>query len=354
MKALKIIGYIFLTLFAFFLIGIGSFIISNLHWYDKYERALKKSKAVEKQAFLPNGNIINYGEVENNNPPLLLIHGQGGAWQDYALLFPKLKKNWHVFSIDVYGHGKSSHNKSFYYIDKNADDLIWFIENVIGEPTVVSGHSNGALTTAYIAAYGGKNILYAILEDPPVFSTEGEDWEKHFSYLDTFKTIHEYQLTDKSECWASYYFRNCYWGKLYMDGNTEWLANAAQSYHEKHPDEYVKIPYMPSSLWYIFKYYEDFDFDYAENFYDLSWNNGYSHKQILSDIQVPCIYLHAKEGFSSEGGLICAASREQAERAVSYIKTQCELIETPTSDHTIHTKYPDIYLNAVNSFGVKK
>ena len=41
------------------------------------------------------------------------------------------------------------------------DDLIWFIQNVIGEKTVVCGHSNGALTAAYIAAYGGENIAGA-------------------------------------------------------------------------------------------------------------------------------------------------------------------------------------------------
>ena len=27
----------------------------------------------------------------------------------YATLMPELSKNWHIFAVDVYGHGESSH-----------------------------------------------------------------------------------------------------------------------------------------------------------------------------------------------------------------------------------------------------
>lgn len=60
----------------------------------------KKSKS----PFSP-GHVINYGEVENDKPALLLIHGQMGMWEDYALVMPQLSKDWHIYAIDVYGHG---------------------------------------------------------------------------------------------------------------------------------------------------------------------------------------------------------------------------------------------------------
>ena len=47
--------------------------------------------------------------------------------------------------------------------------------------------------------------------------------------------------------------------------------------------------------------------------------------------------------------MLCAASYEQAERAVSYIGDNCRLVEPPTSDHVIHTKYTETYIDAVNS-----
>ena len=348
-KGLIITGIVVLSII---IIAVAAFVIywnSNMNWYDKYENALNKVGAVEKQFTLPNGNLINYGEVESDKPALLLIHGQMSIWEDYALVMPELCKNWHIYAVDVYGHGGSSHDESLYYIDVNGNDLITFIDEVIGEPTVVAGHSNGALTAAYVAAYGGKNIAGAVLEDPPVFSTEGESWEQSFAYLDTYKNLHDYNNSDKSECWEAYYLRHCYWGQLFMKDSMPGIADYAQKYHDEHPNEPVKIGYMPSSVWYVFQFAQEYDFAYGERFYDLSWNNGYTHKQILSDIEVPCVYIHAKEETAENGTYLCAASREQAERAVSYIGDNCRLVETNSSDHTIHTVHSEFYINTVNS-----
>lgn len=61
---------------------------------------------------LPDGNIINYGEVKNDKPALLLTHGQMSVWEDYAPVMPELCKNWHIYAVNVYGHGGSSHDES--------------------------------------------------------------------------------------------------------------------------------------------------------------------------------------------------------------------------------------------------
>lgn len=332
------------------IVALFVFFYKNLHWYDEIERNLKSVNAVEKQVALPNGNIINYGEVDNEKPALLLIHGQMGAWEDYAEIMPELVKNWHIYAVDVYGHGESSHKKDLYYLDVNGDDLIWFIDYVIQERTVVCGHSNGALTAAYIAAYGGKNITGVVLEDPPVFSTEGEDWENSFAYLDTYKPLHDYNTLRPKECWPAYYLRNCYWGKLFMDDSMDKIADYAQKYSKKHPEEEVKVFFLPSSAVGIFHYVVNYDFQYGEHFYDLTWNNGYTHKEILSNIKVPCVYLHAKESIADTEVYLCAASKEQAKRAVSYIGDYCRLVETTDSNHVIHSAHKEVYLEAVNSF----
>ena len=347
-KVLKIIGIVLLVLVLAVLVFFGIFWYRNVHWFDRYENALKKIGAEEKQTVLPNGRTINYGEVKNDKPALLLIHGQGGIWESYALVMQELCKNWHIYAVDVYGHGESTHDPSLYYLNVNGDDLAWFIDNVIGEKTVVAGHSNGAITAAYIAAYGGKNVSGAVLEDPPIFNTEGDNWENFFAYHDSFKTIHEYNQTDKSECWESYYLRHCYWGKLFMKDSISKIADYAQKYHDKHPGEPVKIGFIPSSAWGTLQYQMQYDLEYGEKFYDLTWNNGYAHKQILSDIKVPCVFLHAKESISDDGVYLCASSKEQADRAVSLIEN-CRLIETTTSDHSIHDVHKDIYIAAVNS-----
>ena len=99
----------------------------------------------------------------------------------------------------------------------------------------------------------------------------------------------------------------------------------------------------------MFEYAQKYDFAYGEHFYDLSWVNGLTHEQILSDIKVPCLYIHAKESVGPDGTYTCAASREQAERAVGYIGDNCRLIETDNSEHVIHTVHKQLYIDAVNS-----
>ena len=132
-KALKITAVVSASILVIAASAAAIWCHNNLHWYDKYQKALDSVGAEEKQFVLPNGNIINYGEVANDKPALLMIHGQGGIWECYATLMPELSKNWHIFAVDVYGHGESSHDESLYYLNVNGDDLIWFIDNVIGE-----------------------------------------------------------------------------------------------------------------------------------------------------------------------------------------------------------------------------
>lgn len=352
MTVFSVILIALLAVAVFYAIKVRKGFAKNLNWFKAYENAIEQAGAKEKQVRLPNGNVINYGEVENEKPALLLIHGQMGSWEDYAPLLGRLKENWHVYAIDVYGHGKSSHDSRYYYIDRNADDLIWFIDNVIGQKTVVAGHSNGALTTAYIGAYGSDNVRAVVLEDPPVFSTEGENWEGNFAYLDTYKPLHDWNHSDKSVCWEEYYLRNCYWGKLFLKDKQSKLADYAHKYHEKHPDTYVKIPFVPYPVWGIFHFFMKYDPEYGEHFYDLTWCNGHSQKDILSSIKCPCIYIHAKESQAPTGVYTCAATREQAERAVGYIGNGCELLETQDSEHNIHITHSDFYIEAINRFSL--
>ena len=134
-----------------------------------------------------------------------------------------------------------------------------------------------------------------------------------------------------------------------MKDSMSGVADYAQRYHDKHPEKTVQIGFLPSSIWYIFQFAEEYDLAYGERFYDLTWNHGYTHEQILSDIKVPCVYIHAKESIAENGTYLCAAAREQAERAVSYIGDNCRLAETEDNAHLIHTTHSEFYINTVNS-----
>ena len=298
----------------------------------------------EKQAILPSGNIINYVDSGTKGTVVLLLHGQTGAWQCYSKVIQKLYQKCHVFALDLYGHGKSSHDESLYYLGVNGDDMIWFINNVIKEPTVIAGHSNGALLAAYVAAYGGELVKGCVLEDPPVFSTERGEFEKTFAYVDTYKVMHDYLNSDQKDCWPVYYLEHCYWANTFMPKAVPSMVKTARKYRQKHPNKPVRIFYMPSMVNEMFAFVDQYDLRYGEHFYDYTWHSGIAHEKLVSDIHVPTIYIHAKESYTKDGILQCAASLAQAKEAVSLIQGDCRFFETKNSQHDIHNLVPDWYV----------
>ena len=44
--------------------------------------------------------VVNYAEGPDNGPALVLVHGQGMQWEDYARVLPDLAKRYHVFAVD--------------------------------------------------------------------------------------------------------------------------------------------------------------------------------------------------------------------------------------------------------------
>lgn len=312
-------------------------------WQADYKRTTAAG-FIERQATLPDGSVINYAQGPDNGPALLLIHGQTGAWQDYSRVLPQLSQEYQVFAVDCYGHGNSSHDASKYYLKENGDDLIWFVDEIIKRETIVSGHSSGGLLAAYVAAYGGEHIAGAVLEDPPVYSTQSDYFEKSFAYHDTYKNMHEYALGSKSECWEAYYLRNCLWGQMYMASSMNGLANYAQQYHEKNPDKPVSLFFMPESINALFLYTRSYDFAFGEHFYDYTWHSGIDHDDLMVDIRVKTVFLHINEMYSNDGILMAASSNAQAQRAVGQISA-CRLVEL-SGDHNIHRYQPDAFIVA--------
>lgn len=346
-KGIKMIGCIFLILLIVLIIAAAIYIYKCTHYWQSDLKKTLNAGFLEKQVTLPDGSVIHYAEGPDNGDALLLIHGQTGAWDDYTRVLPTLSENYHVFAVDCYGHGKSTHNESKYYLKENGDDFIWFIDQVIQESTIVSGHSSGGLLASYVAAYGGKNVIGAVLEDPPVFSTESDYFENSFAYHDTYKHMHNYLAQEQDECWEAYYMRNCFWGQLYMSSSMEGLAKYAQFYYEKYPEQPVQYFFMPESINYPFLHTQEYDLLFGEHFYDYTWHSGIDHETLMSDIQVPTVFIHAKDSFTEDGILQAASSDEQARKAVSLIK-DCQLVEL-SSNHNIHRFHPDTFIEAVDS-----
>ncbi|MCX5779726.1 MAG: alpha/beta hydrolase, partial [Firmicutes bacterium] len=114
---------------------------------------------------------LNYVEGPDNGPPLLFIPGQMESWQGYELVMPHFAKNYHVFVVDIRGHGKSTRTPGYYSYNIIGEDLKEFLESVVKKPAIVSGLSSGAVLSLWLAANAPENVSAAISEDPPLFAS---------------------------------------------------------------------------------------------------------------------------------------------------------------------------------------
>ena len=132
---------------------------------------------------IDNNNILNYYEAGTAKSKLLLLHAQGTNSCSFSNVIKKLAKYYHVYMVDYYGHGKSSHNPEKYNLVSIGNDIIDFINNVICDSVTLLGHSSGGLIASYIAAHSPKCIKL-ILEDTPFFSSCGERRYNTYNYKD--------------------------------------------------------------------------------------------------------------------------------------------------------------------------
>ena len=122
---------------------------------------------------------INYAVGPDNGPSILLIHGISGHWQDWLSVSPLFTPDWHVYAVDLRGHGKSSWVTNDYHWRNYAMDQVEFIERVVGEPVFVIGHSLGGATAVGLNALRSDLVRAAVYEDPPLFVHQR--WEgNHF------------------------------------------------------------------------------------------------------------------------------------------------------------------------------
>ncbi len=101
-----------------------------------------------------------------NGPPLVMFHGVGRRGIDFLSLVPALSARWHVHLIDQRGHGSSSRTPGQYQVVDHVADALAVL-TWLSRPTVLFGHSLGALVVAAASAARSELVQAAILEDPP-------------------------------------------------------------------------------------------------------------------------------------------------------------------------------------------
>ncbi len=347
-KVMKMILLILGGLLLLLVIAGAVYAYRNVNFDQGVMKKLERAGFAEKQAELPDGTILNYGEGPDNGPALFLIHGQMTTWVDYAKVLPELSQHFHIFAVDCHGHGGSSKDPARYTAQAMGEDFVWFIEQVIGEPAFVSGHSSGGLLAAWLAADSPQNVRGVVLEDPPFFSTEPDRWEKTFSWVDGFEPIHRFLNQSEEPNYTRFYLKNSYLGTL-IGKPWQDMIRYADSYLDKHPGKPLRVFFLPASVNRNFDLLSGpYDLRFGDTFYDGRWFENFDQAETLARISVPSVLIHTSWSYSADGILLAAMSGEDAQRAHALIAGN-ELISVK-SGHDFHYEKPQEFIRILLDF----
>ncbi len=349
---------------------VGIYAYRNLNYdYDNSKFMQRKGRKLgleEKQYKTADGCTINYIEGPNNGPALLLLHGQMVSWEDYAKVLPRLCETHHVFALDYYGHGGSSKVPEKYSAVAIGRDVLQFMDDIIGKPAMVSGHSSGALLAAWLGANGSGQVSGVLLEDGPFFSTEKGRAESTISWLG-FKDMHDFLNQDEIKTYTEYYLEYDAMQRFFKQGgNDAWsflVKDPAMKRMRKDPTKVPVIWYYPpeimlNQLLSLTKNYQDgtgdYDLRFGETFYDFSWFDGFDQAETLAKIDCPTLIMHvaapemsAPSYYDEAGTLIAAMDEKDAARVNELVKGSV-LRGGYKSMHDIHADLPEEFLACVD------
>ncbi|MGN0342904.1 MAG: alpha/beta fold hydrolase [Roseburia sp.] len=282
---------------------------------------------------------LKYYEIQNDLQPLVLLHAQGVDGTSFANVMKPLSKKYHVYAVDYFGHGGSTHDASKYNVVDIGNAVIDFVNEEIKTKVFLLGHSSGGLIAAYIAS---KTDLCRclILEDPPFFSSQGERRRKTFNYIDLSTVCHHFNNQTESSDFVLYYFCNQYAWNFFPEKSREKLkkkmTDMAAKYRAKHPDKNLKVMFWPKAALSGFQGMNHYDPKFGETFYDDSFHRGIPHEDILKDIKCRTIFMKARTNINEDGILMAALSEADLEK-VSQLVSDFQVVRFACG-HGIHVE----------------
>ncbi len=277
---------------------------------------------------------INYATLGSTDlPPLLLIPGQTESWWGYEDAMPLLSDRFCVYAVDLRGQGRSTRTPGRYTLDNMGNDLVRFIDGVIGRPTVVSGLSSGGVLSAWMSAYSKPGqVIGCLYEDPPLFSSEVDNGCGH--------SIRQ-AIGPMFALWSKYLGDQ--WSIGDWDGMVaaaphelpEWLAALFGGMVGPEPSQNLK----------------EYDPEWGRAFWTGSVGASCHHGRMLSSVKVPVLLTHhfsmVEETTSSLLGAISDVQVLRAGQLIEAAGQRFELKTFPAMGHSMHGQDPELFTNTL-------
>ncbi len=297
---------------------------------------------------------INYIVGPNNGPALILIPGQSLSLESYYRSLPLLMKRFHIFAVDVRGHGKSGWTPGEYTFPNMGEDISILLTKIIKKPAFISGNSSGGLIAMWVAANRPDFVSGIILEDAPVFSAEWPRLKDDCYIYRLFKKISQTIGSTKGRDLAGFFkgMEVPFEGKQHVMKFPNWftgiLVLIIHLYQYFNPDKPVDIPLLPAVMRLWVKNLSIYDPEFTNAFVDGSACRGFDHEETLKRIKCPILLMHANWFKHLEFGLVGSMDDSDIEHIRSLIPNlQYKRI---TSGHMIHFENPKQFTKEVISF----
>jgi len=102
---------------------------------------------------------------------VLLVHATGFHARCWDQVVAKLPQDWHIYAVDMRGHGRSSNSKPFTWA-QFGDDLIRVSQALGLKDAIGVGHSMGGHCVTHAAGHHAEFFKHLVLVDPVIFSPD--------------------------------------------------------------------------------------------------------------------------------------------------------------------------------------
>lgn len=314
------------------------------------DKNLANAGIVEKQVQV--GDVLfNYAEGPDNGPAIVLLHAQLLDWYSYSCVLPSLSENFHVYAIDYPGHGKTIVPEGYEMSAENiGQDLGRFIDEVIGEEVYVTGNSSGGLLATWLAANRKDIVKAAILEDPPLFSSEYPEVMQTVAYKAFTQSNNALESEEYDGDYLMYWINNSkqFFSTYVFDGAEYLIKDMVLLYRRFNEGEPVEIAFMPISVQEMLRGMNYYDPRFGAAFYNGTWNQNFDHTTALSEIDCPVLLIQANTGYLDDGTLDGAMSKEMAENAMNLLKDGKYVYVD--AGHVTNLEVPEEFVRIVEEF----
>jgi pimeloyl-ACP methyl ester carboxylesterase len=296
--------------------------------------------------------IVDLGEIRMNyavagdpaNPAVLLIPGQTESWWGYEDAMRLLAEHYQVYAVDLRGQGRSSWTPGRYSLDLFGNDLVRFIDCVIGRPVVAGGLSSGGVIAAWLSAFAKPGqIRAAVYEDAPLFASEanpavGTSIRQGVAGV-MFRLWHKYlgaqwSIGDEDGLRAAM-----------AETMPSWIVSAMASAAAEHGGQPLRSGPM---------HLREYDPEWGDAFYTGRVALTCDHEAMLRQVKVPVLFTHHSHRLDLDtGNLIGAISDQQVQhvrRLVEGTGNSFTYREFPDMPHSMHGHSPSTYVQVVTEW----